>query len=113
MKKILLMPTDSIDEALANFPDNEPLELVLAPGVYRQKVTIERDNVLFRGLEPKTTTIVYDDLSSEKETLSPFKTATLTITGHHVVLENLNIEIYPFYRILRYVENTFFHKKDS
>lgn len=96
MRKILLMPTDSINDALAELNDNEPLELVLSPGIYRQKIKITRSNLLLRGLTPEKTIIVYNDFNYKfhKDGLlyNTFRTPTLTITGSNVILENLTIQ---------------------
>lgn len=97
MHKIILTPTDNINIALNEFNINDPLEIILTPGEYRQKVKISHSNITLRGLEKENTKIIYNDFSHkihEDDGLlyNTFRTATLTITGSNVSIENLTIE---------------------
>ena len=93
---IRLTPQDSINRALAALPETGDVQILLAAGVYREKVELLRDNVELCGAGRDKTRIVFGD--GAKEILpdgfkrGTFRTATLRTDGAHIRLRNLTIE---------------------
>lgn len=67
-------------------------EIRLKPGVYREKVALAKSNVRLRGLgrRPQDVTIVWSD--SSRTVGGTLKSATFTITGDGVRVENLTVQ---------------------
>ena len=88
----------TLEEAIALLPpdDGSQAEIRLAPGVYREKVTLSRPHTTLRGESAANTRIVWHD--GAKEILGDgmkrgtFRTATLLVDAPHVVLRNLPVE---------------------
>lgn len=87
---------NALSRAIAALPkDNEPVTLQLSPGVYREKVTLQRPHTTLMGSGAEVTTILWDD--GAKEILpdgmnrGTFRTATLFVDAHHVTLQALSI----------------------
>ena len=88
----------TLTEAVAALPpdDGTPAEIILAPGVYREKVTLARANTTLSGDDAATTRIVWDD--GAREILpdgmkrGTFRTATLMVGAPRVTLRRLTVE---------------------
>lgn len=82
-----------VQQAIDAIPeDAEAVRLVLEPGVYREKVVLNRDRVEIVG---KGAEIVWGDyalqLLPDGTTKNTFLTATMLITGRHVTLRGLTV----------------------
>ena len=72
--------------------------LLLSPGLYREKLSLDLDHVIIKGTgqKPEDTRIVWqdgaEDLDSRGEKLGTFRTPTTYIDGKTLILENLSIE---------------------
>lgn len=65
--------------------------ILIAPGSYREKLTIAADHVTLRGAgkRPADVVLIYGD--SARTTGSTFRSATLAVTGGAVRLDNLTV----------------------
>ncbi len=85
----------TLQQAVDSIPENnqEWTKLVLAPGVYREKVVVNKDRVEITGEGAK---IVWGDyalqLLPDGTTKNTFLTATLLVTGTDVVLRGVTVE---------------------
>jgi len=80
----------TIQQALVGAPKSG-LDILIAPGFYREKVAITQANIALigTGRQPGDTVIAWGD--SAKNTGSTFKSATVTITMDGFQAENLSI----------------------
>lgn len=83
--------------AIAALPqDDTHVTLRLAPGVYREKVVLQRPHTTLEGSGAGETIITWND--GAKEVLpdgmnrGTFRTATLLVDAHHVTLRRLTVE---------------------
>ena len=83
--------------AIAALPqDDTHVTLRLAPGVYREKVVLQRPHTTLEGSGAGESIITWDD--GAKEVLpdgmnrGTFRTATLLVDAHHVTLRRLTVE---------------------
>ncbi|AEC01395.1 pectinesterase family protein [Parasphaerochaeta coccoides] len=62
-------------------------KVLIHPGIYREKLSVNRDNVSFIGTDASSTIIVWDDahrtLDGSGRKLSTSGSATVTLTGSH------------------------------
>lgn len=84
---------DALSRAIAALPkDDEPVTLCLAPGVYREKVVLQRPNTTIVG---ENATILWDDGARQPMpdgmNRGTFRTATLLVDAPHVTLRGLTI----------------------
>ncbi|MCH5249478.1 MAG: pectin methylesterase [Lachnospiraceae bacterium] len=90
----------SINDAVNSIPkDNQtPVTIVIAPGIYREKVTIDRPFLSIEGSgeSNKDTVITYDDYANfimeDGMKRGTFRSYTAFIDAHDVTLKNLTIE---------------------
>ncbi len=98
MNEIQVFPgEDALSRAIAALPRNdEPITLRLAPGVYREKVVLQRPHTTLEGSGAGESIITWDD--GAKEVLpdgmnrGTFRTATLLVDAPHVTLRRLTVE---------------------
>lgn len=98
MNEIQVFPgEDALSRAIAALPkDDEPITLRLAPGVYREKVVLQRPHTTLEGSGAGESIITWDD--GAKEVLpdgmnrGTFRTATLLVDAPHVTLRRLTVE---------------------
>lgn len=90
----------SINDAISSIPkDNQtPVTIVIEPGIYREKVTIDRPFLTIEGSgeSNKDTVITYDDYANfimeDGMKRGTFRSYTAFIDAHDVTLKNLTIE---------------------
>lgn len=90
----------SINDAINSIPkDNQtPVTIAIAPGIYREKVTIDRSFLSIEGTgeSNKDTVITYDDyaffIMEDGMKRGTFRSYTAFIDAHDVTLKNLTIE---------------------
>ena len=90
----------SIGSALAQIPANNttPVIIEIAPGIYHEKLTINKPYITLRGMGESSahTVISYDDyaldLMEDGSKRGTFRTYTLFIDTHDVTLQHLTIE---------------------
>ena len=98
MTEVHVLPGEqALSRAIAALPRNdEPITLRLAPGVYREKVVLQRPHTTLEGSGAGETIITWDD--GAKEVLpdgmnrGTFRTATLLVDAPHVTLRHLTVE---------------------
>ncbi len=98
MNEIQVFPgEDALSRAIAALPRNdEPITLRLAPGVYREKVVLQRPHTTLEGSGAGESIITWSD--GAKEVLpdgmnrGTFRTATLLVDAPHVTLRRLTVE---------------------
>ena len=98
MNEIQVFPgEDALSRAIAALPRNdEPITLRLAPGVYREKVVLQRPHTTLEGSGAGESIITWSD--GAKEVLpdgmnrGTFRTATLLVDAPHVTLLRLTVE---------------------
>lgn len=88
----------SLQAAIDAAPDNaaKPYRIYVAPGIYREKLYLAKSNMQLLGAGQDKTRLIYDDyagkVAASNKTLNTPGSATLTITGSNIRLENLSIE---------------------
>ena len=94
MKTIELTPSDDIQRILDAL--DEPAEILLHKGLYRQKIKISRGNITIKGESRDETIISWDDYARKRHAdgmeYNTFRTYTVCVTGENVRLENFTIE---------------------
>lgn len=96
----------TICQALAQVPDytEEPVTIHLAPGTYREKVTVARPFLTLEGADPASTVISYDDCATQilrdGSRRGTFRSYTLFVDGHDITLRNLTVRNASFPRSL-------------
>jgi len=87
----------ALQRAIDRLPAGDaPAVLRLAPGVYREKVALERPNTTLEGESAANTKIVWDDAARvilpDGQKRGTFRTATLRTDADNVTLRGLTIE---------------------
>lgn len=90
----------SLQEAIDSIPAgcNTPVTIELAPGIYHEKVTLEKPHVTLVGMgtSPEDTVISYDDyglfMMPDGKKRGTFRSYTLFVHAADVTLRNLTIE---------------------
>ena len=90
----------SIGSALAQIPANNttPVIIEIAPGIYHEKLTINKPYITLRGMGESSahTVISYDDyaldLMEDGSKRGTFRTYTLKVQGSYITLKNITIE---------------------
>lgn len=76
--------------------DAAPVVIHIAPGIYREKLVLERPYVTLRGSSADTTVLVCGDYArqvlEDGSSRGTFRTATLRIHTHDVTLEQLTVQ---------------------
>lgn len=87
-------PDDNLPEILSKL--SEPTTIYLKKGVYKCKLLIESDNVIFIGEDRETTVITNADYAKKPHPdgreYNTFRTFTVCVTGENCVMENLTVE---------------------
>jgi len=87
----------TLAEALALAPEQgaAPFCIILAPGVYREKVKVDRPYICIAGLDAASTTIVWNDNAStpgpDGERLGTFRSQTLEVLAPDFRAEHVSI----------------------
>lgn len=89
-----------IQDAIDSIPtsNQEPVRIELAPGVYREKLTLEKSFVTLTGMgeAPSDTIITYDDFGNDTmpdgTRRGTFRSYTLFVHAADVTLRNLTVE---------------------
>ncbi|MBP3655127.1 MAG: pectin methylesterase [Clostridia bacterium] len=87
----------AISEAIAHLPpdDGTPARILIAPGVYREKIVLSRSHTTMEGEDAQHTVIAWDDaafaLLEDGMRRGTFRTATLRTDGAHITLRRLTI----------------------
>ena len=96
---ISVMPgsAHAIQRAIDSLPrDGSPAVIRLSPGVYREKVVLDRPNTTLEGESAASTVIVWDDgafeILEDGMKRGTFRTATLRTDGANITLRNLTIQ---------------------
>ena len=90
----------TITEALASLStsDNEPVHILITPGIYYEKLVINRPFLTIEGtgVSNADTVITYDDYAKMPQSdigkLGTFRSYTVFIDTHDITLKNLTIE---------------------
>ena len=90
----------TISDALNNIPsdNNEPITISIAPGIYHEKLTIDRPNLTFVGTGNANSDVVitYDDyafdLMPDGMKRGTFRSYSVFIDTHDITMRNLTIE---------------------
>ena len=94
MTKIIVSPTDDLQNILDNCPDNTTI--YVKKGVYNQKIVIRGNGLKIIGEERETTKITFSDYAKKRHfdggEYNTFRTFTVCVTGENVVMENLTVE---------------------
>ncbi len=94
----------TITEAIAHIPgDNQdPVTIAVQPGVYEEKITLDRSNVRLIGSSADECVITYGDyardLMPDGSKRGTFRSYTFLLDADHVTLENLTIRNSAFPR---------------
>lgn len=85
---------NTIKKAL-NLISSDKVKIILGPGIYREKVEIEHNNLSIIGQSPYNTIIINGDyarkIHSDGNEFNTFRTSTVMIIGSNINLENLQI----------------------
>lgn len=96
MKRLFLSPSEDLQKAIDGLPSNEPAEIVLQPGIYRQKLRLKQDRLRITGHSPEDTVLVWGDSAwkyhEDGKLFNTFRTPTLTVLGSDVELRNLTVQ---------------------
>ena len=90
-------PIKSLTQALALLPEDTsiPARIELAPGVYREKITLNRPNTTLEGEDAASTVIVWADGANEMMPdglkRGTFRSYTMLMDADHVTLRRLSI----------------------
>lgn len=94
----------TLSEAIARLPkgDREPVSISLKPGIYHEKVTLERPFVTITGEDATSTVIAFDDHASQQmpdgSKRGTFRSYTLFLNSHDITLSRLTIRNESFPR---------------
>lgn len=88
----------TVAEAIANLPADsaKPVTIHLAPGIYREKLTVERPYVTLAGQDAASTVITFDDCATQimedGSKRGTFRSYTLFLNSHDITLRGLTIQ---------------------
>lgn len=89
----------SLQEAILAVPDNreETLRIMVASGIYEEKVFIRKENVEIVGENPETTIFRYGDgarkpLPDRSGEYGTFNTAVILLAGKNLHMKNITVE---------------------
>lgn len=94
----------TLSEAIAALPkDNqEPATIWLSPGIYEEKVTLDRPYVTLKGTSAKECVITYGDYANDVmpdgSRRGTFRSYTFLLDADHVILEGVTIRNHSFPR---------------
>ena len=99
MHTIRLNPSQSIQQAIGFIAPGQPAELILSPGVYREKLRIDKPGLTLcgEGNSPRDVVITNDDYANKRhptdgKEYNTFRTYTVNILAPHVTLRGLTVE---------------------
>lgn len=82
-------------DALPETGGDSPACILIRAGIYREKVTVDRDNVVIRGEDRERTVLTWNGCAKDRypdgTEKGTFLSSTLMITGKNVTVENLTI----------------------
>ena len=87
----------TVTQAIARIPKDgrEPVTIEVAPGIYHEKITLDRPNVHLIGASAAECIITYGDyardLMPDGSKRGTFRSYTFLLDADHVTLENLTI----------------------
>ncbi|MDR1735935.1 MAG: pectin esterase [Oscillospiraceae bacterium] len=85
----------TVGEALLSVPYGTSAVISIAPGVYREKLFVDKSDILLRGAGSDKTTIVWDDGGFQPHPdghkKGTFRSYTLFLGGGRVAVENLTV----------------------
>ena len=88
----------TLSDALAQIPSDtdEPVTILLKPGVYHEKVTINRPYVTIQGEDANTTIITWDDcanaLMPDGSKMGTFRSYTMFLDNHDITLSHITVQ---------------------
>ncbi|MGN0746318.1 MAG: pectinesterase family protein [Aristaeellaceae bacterium] len=97
MLTITVQPGEhALQSAIDSLPrDDAPVTLHLAPGAYREKITLSRPNTTLEGEDAASTVILWDDGANEMMPdglkRGTFRSYTMLMDADHVTLRRLSI----------------------
>ncbi|MDY4140581.1 MAG: pectinesterase family protein [Eubacteriales bacterium] len=97
MQTILVQPGENaLQSAIDSLPrDDSPVTLHLAPGTYREKITLNRPNTTLEGEDAASTVIIWADGANEMMPdglkRGTFRSYTMLMDADHVTLRRLSI----------------------
>lgn len=95
MKQLILSNSDSIQKTLDEYLDENEIVIRLKPGIYKEKISIDNDNVVIEGDSSGNTIITFCDynykIHEDGQIFNTFRTPTLNVLGKNVTLKNLTV----------------------
>ena len=97
MQTILVQPGENaLQSTIDSLPrDDSPVTLHLAPGTYREKITLNRSNTTLEGEDAASTVIIWADGANEMMPdglkRGTFRSYTMLMDADHVTLRRLSI----------------------
>lgn len=94
----------TITQAIAHIPENtdEPVTVILSPGVYREKITLARPYVTLSGEDAASTVISFGhcatQLMEDGAKRGTFRSYTMFLDSHDITLKNLTVRNESFPR---------------
>lgn len=89
----------SLQEAVLSVPDDrqETVRILVAPGIYEEKIFIRKENLEIVGENPETTVFRYGDGARKPRPdhsgeLGTFNTAVILLAGKNLRMENITVE---------------------
>jgi pectinesterase len=88
----------TIEKSEISWNDSKGYKILLSPGLYQEKLSIDLDHVVIKGMgqKPEDTRIVWqdgaEDLDNQGQKLGTFRTPTLYIDAKTLLMENLSVE---------------------
>lgn len=96
MIALYLAPKDSLQQAINSLPPYEEAVIYLAPGLWREKVIVDRGNLKIVGHGAGKSVISYDDYAEKIHpdglAYNTFRTYTMNIISPNVTLSRLTVE---------------------
>ena len=91
---------DNVTDALYSIPEDnhEPVTIFIAPGIYHEKITIDRDFVTLEGTGERNEDVIltFDDYANfimeDGMKRGTFRSYSVFIDAHDVTLKNLTVE---------------------
>ena len=94
MTTVNVTPKDSLSEVLNNVQPHS--QIILAPGIYREKIEISVPDIEIIGHTAEDTVIVWDDYANKPDengtAFNTFRTYTVAVLAPRVIFRNLTVE---------------------
>jgi len=95
MMRIELKPEDDIQAILDGISPEEPVELRLSAGTFRQKLSLRHEGMQVLGAGAEKTILVNDDFAwkyhADGRLFNTFRTPTVTVLGNRIELRGLTV----------------------